>query len=176
MQGLVNLLERIKKQGEKALVFARSVPTQRLLAHVLSQHFSVPVDVINGQTGMDVGNRRRAGEVRRRMLNQFQQREGFAVIVLSPFVAGVGLTLVEANHVFHYGRWWNPAVEMQAADRAHRIGQKNPVTIYRLITANTVEARVVELHAHKRALADAILEATSNTRLSATDLTNLFKG
>lgn len=133
MQGLVNLLERIKQQGEKALVFARSVPTQRLLAHVLSQHFSVPVDVINGQTGMDVGNRRRAGEVRRRMLNQFQQREGFAVIVLSPFVAGVGLTLVEANHVFHYGRWWNPAVENQATDRVYRIGQQRPVHVYYLI-------------------------------------------
>jgi hypothetical protein len=55
---------------------------------------------------------------------------GFDVIILSPFVAGVGLTIVEANHVFHYGRWWNPAVESQATDRAYRIGQEREVHVY----------------------------------------------
>jgi SNF2 family DNA or RNA helicase len=67
---------------------------------------------------------------RRLLLEEFKKREGFGVIVLSPFVAGVGLTIVEANHVIHYGRWWNPAVDAQATDRAYRRGQEKPVRVY----------------------------------------------
>ena len=70
--------------------------------------------------------------------------------------------------------WWNPAVESQAADRAHRIGQTKPVTVYRLVTADTVEERVIELHAHKRAIADAILDNTGDTRLTAEDFMGLL--
>jgi SNF2 family DNA or RNA helicase len=71
--------------------------------------------------------------------------------------------------------WWNPAVETQAADRAHRIGQRNPVTVYRLVTADTVEERVVALHAKKLALAESLLDDTADTRLSANNLLSLFK-
>ena len=64
------------------------------------------------------------------MIKKFRDSQGFNAIVLSPEVAGVGLTLVEANHVIHYGRWWNPAVESQATDRVYRIGQTKHVTVY----------------------------------------------
>lgn len=64
------------------------------------------------------------------ILEEFRQSEGFDIIILSPFVAGVGLTIVEANHVIHYGRWWNPAVEAQATDRAYRLGQLKEVHVY----------------------------------------------
>ena len=70
--------------------------------------------------------------------------------------------------------WWNPAVENQAADRAHRIGQKNPVTVYRLIASKTVEERVLELHEEKRRIADDVLEGTSSTRLTPEALMRLF--
>ena len=71
--------------------------------------------------------------------------------------------------------WWNPAVENQAADRVHRIGQKNPVTVYRLIAADTVEERVLELHKEKKAIAEDVLEDASATALTPDELLSLFK-
>jgi superfamily II DNA or RNA helicase len=129
---LVQVLRDIEARGEKVLIFARSVDAQRLLARVISQALGIPVDIINGQTGV-AGGRAASGKVRREILNRFRATPGFAAIVLSPFVAGVGLTLTEANHVIHYGRWWNPAIENQATDRAYRIGQTKPVHVYYLI-------------------------------------------
>ena len=73
---------------------------------------------------------------------------------------GSGLTLTEADHVFLMDPWWNPAVEDQAADRAHRIGQERPVFVHRVIAADTVEERILALQERKRALADAALEGT----------------
>lgn len=128
---LVEILRQIEGVGEKALIFARSVDAQRLLADVLGRVFDRRIDVINGETGSE--NPRRlggTGAARRQVLHRFRTEPGFGAIILSPFVAGVGLTLVEANHVIHYGRWWNPAVEGQATDRAFRIGQQRPVHVY----------------------------------------------
>ena len=69
-------------------------------------------------------------KTRNAILQDFRSKPGFNVLILSPFVAGIGLTIVEANHVVHYGRWWNPAVESQATDRAYRIGQTKEVSVY----------------------------------------------
>jgi SNF2 family DNA or RNA helicase len=79
------------------------------------------------------------------------------VLVLSLRAGGTGLNLTAASHVIHYDRWWNPAVEDQATDRAHRIGQDKPVTVHRLITEGTVEDRVAELLEQKRLLADRVI-------------------
>jgi superfamily II DNA or RNA helicase len=131
LQLTIEVLRQIEAAGEKALIFARSVEAQRMLAHVIGHVFGRRIDIINGETGIDAGRSGGGtGQVRRRILQQFQSSPGFGAIVLSPFVAGVGLTLIEANHVIHYGRWWNPAVEGQATDRAYRIGQKRPVHVY----------------------------------------------
>jgi len=129
---LLKLLREIQVQSEKVLIFARSVDSQRLLARVIAQSLGTQVDIVNGQTGV-TGGRATSGTVRREILSRFRATPGFAAIVLSPFVAGVGLTLTEANHVVHYGRWWNPAIENQATDRAHRIGQTKPVHVYYLL-------------------------------------------
>jgi hypothetical protein len=137
LQALLDTLERVRAAGEKALVFARSVEAQRLLAHVIGHQFRTQVDVVNGQTGVaGYGSGAAAGQVRREMLDRFRAAPAFAVIVLSPFVAGVGITLVEANHVLHYGRWWNPAIENQATDRAYRIGQQKPVHVCYFISTD----------------------------------------
>lgn len=128
---LIDILQQIRQNEEKALIFARSVDAQRLLADVLGRVFDRRIDVINGETGTETPRRLGGtGAVRRQVLRRFRTEPGFGVIILSPFVAGVGLTLVEANHVIHYGRWWNPAVEGQATDRAFRIGQTRPVHVY----------------------------------------------
>jgi superfamily II DNA or RNA helicase len=140
MKALLGILEDIRKKGEKVLIFARSVDAQRLLARLISEALGIPVEIVNGQTGV-AGNRAASGAVRREILDRFRAQPGFGAIVLSPFVAGVGLTLTEANHVIHYGRWWNPAIENQATDRAHRIGQTKPVHVYYLIGVHTDRAQ-----------------------------------
>jgi hypothetical protein len=129
---LMRLLREIRGRGEKVLVFARHVAIQQLLSAAISKEFGVDVAIVNGSTRP--GGAGNAGQHRRRLLTRFESQPGFGVIVLSPFVAGVGLTITAANHVVHYGRWWNPAVESQATDRAYRIGQVKPVTVYYLVS------------------------------------------
>jgi SNF2 family DNA or RNA helicase len=86
------------------------------------------------------------------------------------------LNLTAADYVIHMDPWWNPAVEDQASDRAHRLGQQRPVTIYRLVTQGTIEERIVELHRTKRDLADSLLEGTDTSgRLSADELLQLIR-
>lgn len=164
LRALIDLLRDIEAVGEKVLIFARSVDAQRLLARVIGQVFSCSVDVINGSTGTDGGRARAAGVVRRQLLDRFRMGPGFGVIVLSPFVAGVGVTLTEANHVVHYGRWWNPAIESQATDRVYRIGQKRPVHVYYPISVDstgeftqTLDQAIDKLLTERRELAGDFL-------------------
>lgn len=130
LRAVLEVLHEIKRKGEKALIFARHKDSQRMLASVLSDEFGFPVRILNGDTPTAASSRNGGAQTRRLLLDEFKSRPGFSVIVLSPFVAGVGLTIVEANHVIHYGRWWNPALEAQATDRAYRRGQTRPVTVY----------------------------------------------
>jgi hypothetical protein len=126
LRATLQLIDEIAARREKVIIFARLVAAQQLLARVISARYGIPVDIINGETKRGGGGR----DVRKQLLDRFRHAPGFGAIVLSPFVAGVGLTITEANHVIHYGRWWNPAVEDQATDRAYRIGQSRPVTVY----------------------------------------------
>ncbi|HEY9656057.1 MAG TPA: C-terminal helicase domain-containing protein, partial [Crinalium sp.] len=88
---------------------------------------------------------------------------------------GTGLNLTAADYVIHMDPWWNPAVEDQASDRAHRIGQQRPVTIYRLVAKNTIEEKIVDLHQQKRDLADSLLEgAEMSGKVSTDDLLRLI--
>ena len=93
---------------------------------------------------------------REAMVASFQAGE-VPVFLLSLKAGGTGLNLVRADHVVHLDRWWNPAVEEQATDRAYRIGQTRPVQVHRMVTGGTIEERIGELLARKRALADAVL-------------------
>lgn len=126
---VLQTLEKIQERGEKALVFTRSLLMQQVLAKVIGETLGLRVDIVNGGTKRAVSTRS-ASETRKGIITRFQRKEGFNVIVLSPDVAGFGLTLVEANHVIHYGRWWNPAKESQATDRVYRIGQEKDVHVY----------------------------------------------
>jgi hypothetical protein len=131
LRRLVVELHRIRGQREKVIIFARNRPMQGLLAKVLQEEFQLPVRIINGETKMRASSLRVGGvKTRNAILEDFRARPGFNVLILSPFVAGIGLTIIEANHVVHYGRWWNPGVEAQATDRAYRIGQTRKVFVY----------------------------------------------
>jgi SNF2 family DNA or RNA helicase len=135
LRAVVGILKEIKKKGEKVIIFSRFIAMQQILVAVLQEAFSLRVRVINGETAKESApkssaNTSRARETRARILEDFRTKPGFDILILSPFVAGVGLTITEANHVIHYGRWWNPAIEAQATDRVYRIGQQRDVKVY----------------------------------------------
>ncbi len=112
---------------------------------------------------------------RRRSVDAFQEGQG-DVFLISLKAGGTGLNLTAADYVLHMDPWWNPAVEDQAADRAHRIGQLRPVTIYRFITLGTIEEKIVELHQNKRDLADSLLEGSdASGSLTAEELLKLIQ-
>lgn len=103
LQAVLSCLRDIKRQREKALIFTRTLDMQQLLAQVIDAEFGLRVDIINGATSRR-GNTRAGHQIRRDMVQRFQESPGFNVILLSPDVAGIGLTLVEANHVRHAGQ------------------------------------------------------------------------
>ena len=113
---------------------------------------------------------------RDRMVERFQDDDAAPPLLLVSLRAGgTGLNLTRATHVMHYDRWWNPAVEDQATDRAHRIGQRREVTVHTLVTAGTIEERISELLDRKRALADTVVESgeTWITDLDDADIRDL---
>jgi SNF2 domain-containing protein/helicase-like protein len=163
---LIAKLHEIRGKREKVIIFARLRTMQGILAKVLQAEFQLPVRIINGETKLrGSSSLNKAGlKTRNAILQDFQNTPGFNVLILSPFVAGIGLTIVEANHVVHYGRWWNPAVESQATDRAYRIGQTKEVSVYLPIlrdrsrrVAPTFDERLDLLMDNKHRLAEDFL-------------------
>ncbi|MGW1591725.1 SNF2-related protein [Streptomyces sp. NPDC002386] len=155
---LDELLDTVLAEDGSALVFTQYVGMARLITAHLSAR-AVPVDLLHGGTPVPE---------RERMVDRFQDG-ATPVLVLSLKAAGTGLNLTRAGHVVHFDRWWNPAVEEQATDRAYRIGQTQPVQVHRLVTEGTVEDRIAEMLASKRALADAILGSGESALTELTD-------
>ncbi|MEU9063431.1 DEAD/DEAH box helicase [Streptomyces sp. NPDC048430] len=161
---LDELLDTILSEDGSVLIFTQYVSMARLLAAHLASR-AIPSQLLHGGTPVPE---------RERMVDSFQSGE-IPVFLLSLKAAGTGLNLTRAAHVIHYDRWWNPAVEEQATDRAYRIGQTQPVQVHRLIAEGTVEDRISELLRSKRALADAVLGSgeAALTELSDRDLADL---
>ncbi len=136
LQSVISIIEEVKKAGEKALIFADFQAMQVILAEVLGAYFNLKIDVINGAADSERFVQR---ENRKQTIADFSSKKGFNLIVLSPRVAGVGLTITAANHVIHYSRWWNPAKEAQATDRAYRIGQRKDVIVYYPISVDPLK-------------------------------------
>ncbi|MFF5016594.1 DEAD/DEAH box helicase [Streptomyces sp. NPDC001165] len=155
---LDELLDTVLAEDGSVLVFTQYVGMARLITAHLSAR-AVPVDLLHGGTPVPE---------RERMVDRFQGGET-PVLVLSLKAAGTGLNLTRAGHVVHFDRWWNPAVEEQATDRAYRIGQTQPVQVHRLVTEGTVEDRIAEMLESKRALADAILGSGESALTELTD-------
>ncbi|WP_079168433.1 DEAD/DEAH box helicase [Streptomyces colonosanans] len=155
---LDELLDTLLAEDGSALVFTQYVGMARLISTHLASR-AVPAELLHGGTPVPE---------RERMVDRFQSGET-PVLVLSLKAAGTGLNLTRAGHVIHFDRWWNPAVEEQATDRAYRIGQTQPVQVHRLITEGTVEDRIAEMLESKRALADAILGSGESALTELTD-------
>jgi superfamily II DNA or RNA helicase len=155
---LDELLDTILSEGASVLVFTQYVQMARLIERHLAAR-GVSSQFLHG--GTPVGEREA-------MVQRFQDGE-MPVFLLSLKAAGTGLNLTRAEHVVHYDRWWNPAVEAQATDRAYRIGQTQPVQVHRLIAEGTIEDRIAEMLVRKRKVADAVLGSGESALTELTD-------
>ncbi|GKQ39257.1 DEAD/DEAH box helicase [Streptomyces sp. A012304] len=163
---LDELLGTLLAEGASVLVFTQYVRMARLLERHLAAR-GVPSQLLHGGTPI---------AEREAMVQRFQEGE-VPVFLLSLKAAGTGLNLTRAEHVVHYDRWWNPAVEAQATDRAYRIGQTRPVQVHRLIAEGTIEDRIAAMLRRKRDLADAVLGSgeAAFTELTDAELAELVE-
>jgi superfamily II DNA or RNA helicase len=158
LEAFGEILEELTGNNHKALVFSQFVDHLTILRQFLDGQ-DIHYQYLDGST---------PAKDRKKRVDAFQAGQG-DVFLISLKAGGTGLNLTAADYVIHMDPWWNPAVEDQASDRAHRIGQQRPVTIYRLVAKNTIEEKIVDLHRQKRDLADSLLEGTDMSGKISTD-------
>lgn len=162
---LMETVEGLREEGHRALVFSQFVRHLDLVRAALDDR-GFTYQYLDGSTP--------AAE-RQRRIDAFQNGEG-ELFLISLKAGGTGLNLTAANYVIHLDPWWNPAVEDQATDRAHRIGQERAVTVYRLVSKGTIEEQIIELHANKRQLVANVLGGTDQAgRLDTDELIHLIR-
>jgi superfamily II DNA or RNA helicase len=164
ISAFLELVEELRENGHRALVFSQFVDFLGLVREQLEER-QVSYEYLDGSTPQ---------AERQKRVDAFQNGSA-SLFLISLKAGGFGLNLTAADYVIHLDPWWNPAVESQATDRAHRIGQRRRVTVYRLITKNTIEEKIVELHAKKRSLARTLLDGGAQAeKLSADELVRLI--
>jgi SNF2 family DNA or RNA helicase len=166
---LEDMLEEAIAADDRALIFTQYAEWGHLLQSHLRERLGKDVLYLHGGTPR---------HVRDRLVNRFQNdRRGPQIFLLSLKAGGTGLNLTRANHVFHYDRWWNPAVEQQATDRAYRIGQKENVQVHKLISSGTLEERIDDMIEDKKLLAEQIVGTGESwlTELSTDRLKEMFE-
>jgi non-specific serine/threonine protein kinase len=159
---LKEIVETISERQEKLLVFTQYREMCPVLEKWLTPLFGRQGLVLDGQTAV---------AKRKGLVAQFQSENGPPFFVLSLKAGGTGLTLTAANHVVHFDRWWNPAVENQATDRAFRIGQHRGVLVHKFVCRGTLEERIDEMMEAKKSLAEGVLGADS-AELPLTELSD----
>jgi len=164
-QAFLDLVDELRQSGHRALVFSQFTSHLALIREELDR-LGIDYLYLDGSTSTIERNR---------LVRQFQTGSE-PLFLISLKAGGQGLNLTAADYVIHLDPWWNPAIEDQASDRAHRIGQERPVTVYRLIAADTIEEKILRLHQNKRSLADALLEdADMFSQISADDVIRLLR-
>ena len=166
---LREICETIYEKRERVLVFTQFKETTEPLSDFLEEIFKRKGLVIHGS--IPIGKRKK-------IIDKFQSDEYYPYIVLSLKAGGTGLNLTRANHVIHFDRWWNPAVENQATDRAFRIGQKKNVVVHKFITKGTIEEKIDQMLDSKKELSDKVIAQNSETFITEMDnreLMDLFK-
>lgn len=164
LQVFLELAEELRENGHRALVFSQFVDFLEIVRQALDER-GFRYQYLDGSTPK---------RHRQTRVSEFQSGD-MELFLISLKAGGFGLNLTGADYVIHLDPWWNPAVEAQATDRAHRIGQSRPVTVYRLVTKASIEERIFELHKEKRAIADALLEdAGESSALSESQLMELL--
>ncbi len=164
---LEELVDELLAEGDRALIFTQFAALGARLQPYLAERFGVETLYLHGGVPrLD----------RTRMVERFQAEDGPPLFILSLKAGGYGLNLTRANHVIHYDRWWNPAVENQATDRAFRIGQTRNVQVRKFVCSGTLEERIDLMIEQKRALAEQVVGTGENwiTELSTEQLCDLF--
>lgn len=162
---LVELVDAVLDQEESCLIFTQYIEMGEMIRRLLTEKFGIEVPFLNGSVPKGK---------RDDMIHRFQNRE-FPVFLLSLKAGGTGLNLTAANHVIHYDRWWNPAVENQATDRAYRIGQKRFVHVHKFISTGTLEEKIDAMLEKKQSLNDQIIQSDNwITELSTEELRELI--
>lgn len=158
-------IDELRSGNHRALIFSQFVDHLQLVREQLDDR-GITFQYLDGKT---------PAKTRKKSVEAFQAGEG-DVFLISLKAGGTGLNLTAADYVIHLDPWWNPAVEDQASDRAHRIGQQRPVTIYRMVLAGTIEEKILQLHATKRDLAESLLQGTDrSSKLTTDELLKLIK-
>jgi SNF2 family DNA or RNA helicase len=160
-----SVIDELLAGGHKALIFSQFIGHLSILREHLDNK-GIDYRYLDGST---------SSPKRKQQVDRFQAGEG-DLFLISLKAGGLGLNLTAADYVIHMDPWWNPAIEDQASDRAHRIGQTRPVTIYRLVCKNTIEEKIVRLHQEKRDLAGSLLEGSDmSAKMSSEDLLDLIR-
>lgn len=181
LKAILPVLDDIKKKKEKVILFAERRDTQFILKRVLKMKYAIDAHVINGDTPTISKEQIVKGKMsRQQAIDDFQDKNGFNAIIMSPIAAGTGLNVTEANHVIHYSRHWNPAKENQATDRVYRIGQTKDVYVYYPMAVsdgiNTFDQTLDKLLKQKSALAEATLFPSARIEVNSEELFNALVG
>ncbi|MFJ8259016.1 DEAD/DEAH box helicase [Peribacillus asahii] len=164
LEKLTELVDAVREQDESCLIFTQYIGMGNMMKELLEKRYGIDVPFLNGSA-----NKKQRDE----MIANFQEGK-FPIFILSLKAGGTGLNLTAANHVIHYDRWWNPAVENQATDRAYRIGQKRFVHVHKLICTGTLEEKIDEMLDKKQALNDEIISGDNwITELSTEEIKEL---
>jgi non-specific serine/threonine protein kinase len=163
-EALKMMIDEISSENHKVLVFSQFVRMLTIIRDYLDEQ-AIEYAYLDGST------KDREGAV-----NKFQDNEDIRIFLISLKAGGTGLNLTAADYVIHYDPWWNPAVEMQASDRAHRIGQTKKVFTYKLISKDTVEEKIVQLQQQKKDLVQQLITTEGGffKSLNKNDILNLF--
>lgn len=182
LKKVISILNEIKEQDEKAIIFTENKSMQRVLRRIISEYFLLNTTIINGETPTGKSKSDKTKLSRQQEIDKYQNKEGFNVIIMSPIAAGFGLNITKANHVIHYTRHWNPAKEQQATDRAYRIGQKKPVMVYYPMAVapnsqiETFDLVLDNLLGRKSSLASNTLFPTEQIEINKQDFLNTLGG
>ena len=162
---LMNLVQELREGDHRALLFSQFVKHLSVIREELDKR-EIDYQYLDGST---------PAKERQKRVDAFQNGEG-ELFLISLKAGGTGLNLTAADYVIHLDPWWNPAVEDQATDRAHRIGQQRPVTVYRLVAQGTIEEQILEMHADKRELVAGVLDGTDRAaKMNTDDLIKLIR-
>jgi SNF2 family DNA or RNA helicase len=165
LQLLCETLQELRDEGHRVLVFSQFVQHLSLIRDMLDEEL-ISYEYLDGST---------TPQARQQRVDSFQNGTA-SVFLISLKAGGTGLNLTAADYVIHMDPWWNPAVEDQATDRAHRIGQDKPVMVYRLVSQGTIEEEILKLHDSKQDLVAGVMEGTHTAgKLSTEDLMALLR-
>ena len=180
LQVTMDFMDKIRGRNEKVIVFAERKESQKMLRQLFYERYGIIAKIINGDTPPIVKRGSENRQSRQACIDDFQSKQGFNVIIMSPIAAGMGLNVTAANNVIHYSRHWNPAKENQATDRAYRIGQTKDVYVYYPMAVSkkfkSFDETLDELLGRKTSLATSTIFPTERIEVKQDELCNMLFG